>query len=189
MLKKFISVLLLTALPLGAANAVIVTMKFLATDFIAETGGVPGTYPVPTDPINGIFVWEAASVHSTIGSLISAGLTPIDGHDYTLGEIGFLSPVSSVEPTIDPNLDAIGGLLIDPVGVQPGTNDFSIGWYRDTLTPFMFVYSSENYNVPVFISQTFPEFSVTAVPIPAALPLMLSGFAVLGLTGRRRKFV
>ena len=187
MLKKFISVLVLTALPLGAANAVLVTMKFVATDFFAETGGVPGTYPVPTDPINGTFVFEAASAHSTIDSLVSASLTPIDGHDYTLGEIGFLSPVASVDPTIDPNLDAIGGLLIDPVGVQPGTNDFSIGWYRDSLTPLIFVYSSENYNVPVFISQTFPEFSVTAVPIPAALPLMLSGFAVAGLIARRRK--
>ena len=97
--------------------------------------------------------------------------------------------------------------LIDPDGpgtlsgfVQLGNNiNFGNGFNTITLPTFIDLGTSDFFRIinggsgnsggqisGVSITQVTPQ--VTAVPLPAALPLFAAGLGVLGLLGRRRKW-
>lgn len=154
----------------SAAHAMLITVSFTANNFVPNTGSTPA----PVDPVSGTIVWDAASVNSPINSLTSISLV-IDGHTYSLGEIGFENFTNDV---------FIGGLLNGIRALAPGTDDFFFFWHFATPTPFEFLYASSVHTQTVWISNTFPQVTVTTTPEPTTLALLTLG--LLGLAAARR---
>ena len=103
---------------------------------------------------------------------------------YGLGEIGFISSLAS-------DFDVVGGTVdgVDTIStsINNTQNDFFVSWNKITLAPNSIAYSSASYPVVAWQTWTFSEFNIAAVPIPTALPLLLSGIAGLGLVGCKRQ--
>jgi len=133
----------------------------------------------PQDPISGSIAYDAATATSNINSLTSINLT-IAGHVYTVGEIGFISTGFFQE---------IGGTVNTVSGLSAFADDFFLGWNEATLTPFDFIYGTSNSYLYDQSSVGFQQFSVTATPEPATLPVMLTGGAAMAMLGwlRRRR--
>ena len=90
-------------------------MQFSVTGFQNVSGsGVA----VPTDPVTGTIIYEAAGIHDPIQSFDSISMT-IDGHSYTAGDLGFYRFDT-------PNWDMIGGLTGDIGTLYNQTDDFVI---------------------------------------------------------------
>lgn len=159
------------------AQAIPIEVNFIAEDFTLSPHSSPFPTDPPTDPVMGTIIYEAASVTANIDSLTSIDLI-IDGHHYSISEIGFISPFPSAR-------QKIGGTLTEVNGIFSGTDDFWIDWFQDTLIPIWFYYTSSSIE-GIWFSTTFSSFSVETVPEPATMLLLASG--LLGLLGFRRKF-
>jgi len=171
----------LLALVAGSASALPITASFSVTGFPAGA---------PADPVSGTIVWEADSPTAPIQSLTSISLT-IDGHAYSLAEVGFLSPFFGTT-------DLIAGNVSNLLTLWVGTDDFVLAFDRATATPNHFGYISAD--VPnFFLGQQFTSFSITAgaarapaavgagsVPEPATLTLLGVALAA-GACARRRR--
>lgn len=193
MLKRSLSVLLLALGILGTAYAVPVTMHFTVAGFAPMLTSTPA----PTDPVTGTIVWDADPTTSAINSLLAVNLT-LDGHAYSLGEIGF-DPLSN---------RVIGGTLNGVNSVAGSTNDFAIVWNSTTMLPVMFDYASAG-SEGFWVGAQFSLFSITAggagteeqspggpgagagggagnaVPVPGTLVLLAAG--AFGFAARRRR--
>ncbi|MBI5658824.1 MAG: hypothetical protein HZC43_04575 [Nitrosomonadales bacterium] len=168
----------------GTAQAVPVTLQFTATDFYNVCCS-PFTDPIPTTPISGTIVWDAADAHSPINSLTSVSMT-IDGHSYTLADTGY------VTPWIISTFFVLGGAPYGTLsmGFSGGNyyDDFSLAWYADTLAPQAFSYSSSASH-RAWGSQTFTNFSISALAVPEVetYAMLLAGLGLLGFAARLRK--
>jgi len=151
----------------GTARADIFNVSFTAAGFGAGA---------PQDPVSGSFEFTAASATSAITALDSVNLT-IAGHVYTLGEVGF----SNGSHTL------IGGTLNTPNAISSNTTDFWIRWTTASDAPLDFIYSTAGVND--FFSGSLRTFSITAVPEPASLALLLGAgpFLVPALLRRRKR--
>jgi len=154
-----------------AAQAIPVSVAFTATGFVPLFGSTPA----PDDPVSGTIVYDAASVNAAINSLTSITLT-INGHVYTLGEIGFLS---------DPGIGEVGGLIDGVNGSGSFEDDFVIIWDMNALTPLLFLYATANSDA-IWTTSSFSSFSVTAAPEPATLALFALGVLGAGVAQRFR---
>jgi hypothetical protein len=156
------------------ARAITVELDFTAVDF------PPGS---PNTSLTGRFTYQAASLTSPLTSLTSVDLT-IDGHAYTLGEVGAVSGPD----------DQLIGTTIEGVGtVESGVNSFAFSYTLSTGSPNEqpFDYGAVS-NPDIAETFTYSQFSVRSVssmaaPEPATWSLLLIGFlGAGGLAVRRR---
>jgi len=124
--------------------------------------------PAPTDPVTGTIVWQAASSRDPILSFDSINMT-IDGHAYSIGEIGYFR-------RSDTNWDTIGGTLNGVSQVINKTDDFWVLWNRDSSTPIDFRYTSSQTSGG-FVGSIFETFSI---PEPTTISLLALCMCGLG---------
>jgi hypothetical protein len=163
----------------AAPPAQVFMMQFSVTGFVNDSGsGVA----VPTDPVVGTIVYQATGIHDPIQSFDSISMT-IDGHSYAADELGYYR-----FPT--PAWDMIGGLTGGVDTLHNQTDDFIIRWYRDSLTPNDFIYTSSGRNGTFSSEQYYPvsftSFTITAIPEPAAGVLLFLGAAMFSIRKLKR---
>lgn len=154
----------------ASVQAVPVTLSFTVAGF------GPGA---PADPISGSFTYDAASINSTIDAIQAVSLT-IEGHAFTLGEVGFQSPFGG-------DIDIIFGSLNGST-VVGGTNDFWLRFNRVTGAGFDFLYSSPSNSSQNFQTAAFRSLDRTigtSVPEPSTWALAALSLLAAAL-GRRR---
>jgi hypothetical protein len=153
------------------------------TEFTVAGFPVSNGNAAPTDSVSGTVVWTAADIHANIQSFVSINLT-LDGHSYSVGEIGYYRLDSP------PTWNGIGGLTGGGAdGIANGHDDFWIQWDSASLTPVSFAYSSSERSGiwQVFTRNDptcFEAFSI--VPAPEPRPTTLLIVASLGLVARWR---
>ena len=145
-------------------------MQFTVAGFQNSNNNTP-----PTNPVNGMITWQAASVGAPIQSFDSISLN-LGGHNYTVNELGFYR--FDVQ-----GWDMIGGLVNDVGSVGNLTDDFWLRWNRNPLSGFDFVYaSSQRSGIWDSLSPaSFTSFSITAVPEPTMLSLLMVGLLGVGV--------
>lgn len=150
-------------------------LDFTTSNFQA----VFGSEPVPTDPVTGSIVWEAAGIREPIQSFDSIHLI-LDGHTYDVSEIGY-----EREDFPYVGIELIGGTITGVDGIAKFTDDFWLRWDRNSLTAFDFEYSSSKrygfwYSF-IYDSGTFTTFSIVEVPEPGTGVLAVCVLVVVGV--------
>jgi len=140
-------------------------MNFVVSNFSGDFG----SSAVPNDPVTGSINWEAVGISDPVLSFDSISLT-LDGHNYTVGEIGY-----SRTDFPFTGIDEIGGIINGVGGMASFTDDFWLRWDRNTLMPFDFSYtSSQRYGFwSAYESNpgSFTSFSISEVPEPSVVSL------------------
>ena len=147
-----------------------ILIEFTATGF---TNLIDAT-PPPADPVSGAIVYNAASTTAPIDSLASISLS-IAGHTYLLDEVGFIP---------DPAIGLVGGTIDGVGGSGNFEDDFLLLWELATGTPLLFLYASAGLS-GIWLTSTFPEFSVSVVPVPEPNSSALVALALLALLAAR----
>ncbi len=129
----------------------------------------------PADPWTGTIIYDAASTIDPILSLISINMT-VQGHIYTLGEIGFSNQVTFSR--IGATINLVGGVQVDSI-------DFGLFWLRDPLTPLIILLTAPEFGI--YEPDAITEFSVSAIPEPSTLALFATGLALLAFFGWRQR--
>jgi hypothetical protein len=181
--RVFLEALLLAILSFTAsARGDQFMMQFSVTHFVNDSGsGVP----VPTDPVTGTIIYQAASISDPIQTFSSIDMT-IDGHSYSAQELGFyrFGPEG---------WDMIGGVAGGVGTLYNQTDDFIIRWYRGSLAPFDFIYTSSRrdgeFDSAIYRDPySFTSFTITQIPEPAISAILISGAAIFLTSRIKSKF-
>ncbi len=155
----------LALLPLGSASAEITQQL----DFTFDVSN-----SAPEDPVSGSIVITADETNDNLpASIVSIDLT-IDGHVYTVGEVG----IDTVGVTA-----TIGGTVNGVAIVGSGAHDFQIIYNASTgaLSFFPFSYATPSSG-PWSSIPPVPEWTITTLP-PPAVPTMGPIAAALLMVG------
>ena len=179
-------ILALIAIVATPANAALIQYDFTAQGFVPFFGFAP-----PTDPVSGSFTvdYDLAT---------GGGGSPTEVSGLTIGSFTY-----GVTNTAFSAIPDAGGLGIVFQGSDFGVNNnnFMLQFLvasdgAPIVGPGAFSYTTgltsfavfQTMNVLVTTSAFAPQdVTVNAIPIPVALPLLLSGVAGLGLMGWRRR--
>jgi hypothetical protein len=161
----------------------------LASPFVT-TFSISGFSPVsPVQSVTGSISFEASSLYAPIDHLSAIDLT-INGHSYTLQEVGFITDtpadVAQWPTTI------VGGKLNGVDALNHYTDDFWLRWRTDTHEWVDFYYSSTTeyyvWGTSQWDSSATAQFKIAApVPEPTEWALLLAGLSLLGGLGARQK--
>jgi len=163
------------ASPFTLSNDATVTGFDLAL-FNDETGSVGATVQIITNPSNNLGV--------TTGNLIGGGSVS--------APVGY--------PCCDVAATTVSGTFASPVNltagvvyyllIQPASSDTFDDWYQSLTTTSDHNYQNGtdfNVTAPVGAFDLVGTSSVSATPLPAALPMFAGGAGLIGLLMRRRK--
>lgn len=166
---------LLSAIPYGTAHAISIRLDFEATNFTDSPSGA--VIPAPVETVGGSFLYEAASINSTIDYLTGINLT-IYGHSYSLAEVDITTTGTSLV------FQCIGEDPADGCSIGGSGRDFILEWTTSDNKPQQFAYSVDNIN-EYWTTDTFTRFDIQPVPVPPAL--LLFGSGLVGLIGVARR--
>jgi hypothetical protein len=133
----------------------------------------------------GSFLVEANPVNLGISRILDVDLV-VDGHRYTVGEIGLLGGST-------PTSTLIGGNLYGISTLASRTNDFFLEYEWGAPKSGYFVYASEispgtGTALDVAYSMTLVPESTALVPEPSELALAAAGLVFAGLATRTQAF-
>lgn len=155
-----------------ATQAATVRLDFTVENFISATP------PAPTDPVTGTIFWEAESIWSPIDQFLSIDMV-INEHVYDDSELAF---------EMNNTRFIVGGMVGGAGAVRGGEDDFLFAWEPSDPQVFAFTYSICCTGPPgqFHSGLVLSSYSLTVVPIPAAVWLFGSALGLLGWMRRRR---
>ena len=162
----------------------------IASPFIATFSISGMSDESPIQSLSGSVTYEASSLYGTIESITAINLN-IDGHAYTLGEVGYQTFVTP--PDSAPfDWTSVGGKMNEVGQVNENTNDFWLRWRTDTHEWIDFVYAvpdREGVWGAAFWDPVAVQFNIAPAPVPEpeTYGMMLTGLCLIaGLAHRRR---
>jgi len=174
-MKKLMASLVAAAclLNLPAAHASVFTLNFEASDFpVYDFGFVTA----PQTDVVGSITYTAAVQNAPVTAIDAVDLV-IAGHTYALANVDHYS---FYEDSI------FHGWTVGPLGLGVGLANFNLDF--DGANVRSFSYTVDNYNIwqAGNITSTVVQQTVSAVPEPGTVPLLLAGFGVLWLRLRHK---
>jgi hypothetical protein len=168
----FMAAALLTALTVGVAQAdTVYDFSYIFTDGTTLTGSLDGT-------LNGSFVTNISNVEVSFGGSSFSGTLVGGSFDGAAFQTG--GPVVSTNGALNNFIFADGDL-----NQGTATNYF---FFNSTLGVLAANLNVNPNNTPSdFTANGSWKLTAAPVPLPAALPLLLSGLGLLGLKRRRRQ--
>jgi hypothetical protein len=185
MLSRLLKVVFVVGVCVGSFGSA------LASPFVAtfSLSGFDAASPVQS--LTGRITYDASSLYAPIDHITAVDLN-VNGHSYTLAELGFETYFTP--PDYYPwNVTTVGGQL-DGVGqISHQTTDFWLRWHTDTHEWEDFYYASVGldgiWGVSKWDASALIQFDIVAAPVPepSAWGTLLAGLFILGGFAARRQ--